>query len=167
MIDKFREGRAALVTSFSCFKFMALYSMIQFTTICFLYSFGSSLADYQFLYIDLFMILPLAILMERFDPADKICKKRPMVKLISYKVLSSILGQILLQAMFQVGVYLLTIKSDWYVPTEVDPEELVFDTAENTSLFLFSCFVYVTIGFVYCAGRPYRQPVHTNSKLMF
>lgn len=28
VIDTIREGRCALVTSFSCFKFMALYSMI-------------------------------------------------------------------------------------------------------------------------------------------
>ena len=27
------EGRAALVTSISCFKFMALYSVIQFVTV--------------------------------------------------------------------------------------------------------------------------------------
>ena len=28
-----REGRAALVTSFSCFKYMALYSLIQFVRV--------------------------------------------------------------------------------------------------------------------------------------
>jgi cation-transporting ATPase 13A2 len=33
MTDIIKEGRAALVTSFSCFKYMALYSMIQFTTV--------------------------------------------------------------------------------------------------------------------------------------
>jgi len=42
-----REGRAALVTSFSCFKYMALYSIIQFTTVSLLYSFASNLGDYQ------------------------------------------------------------------------------------------------------------------------
>lgn len=30
-----KEGRAALVTSFQCFKYMALYSMIQFSTVNF------------------------------------------------------------------------------------------------------------------------------------
>ena len=39
----FLEGRASLATSFSCFKFMALYSMIQFTSLILLYCFGSSL----------------------------------------------------------------------------------------------------------------------------
>lgn len=42
-----REGRAALVTSFSCFKFMSLYSAIQFSTVSFLYTSGSNLGDFQ------------------------------------------------------------------------------------------------------------------------
>ena len=59
-----REGRAALVTSFSCFKFMfvlpladsgvtdallcrALYSLIQFTTVTLLYSIAGTLGDFQ------------------------------------------------------------------------------------------------------------------------
>ncbi|KAL8901506.1 MAG: hypothetical protein Q9192_000520 [Flavoplaca navasiana] len=75
-----REGRAALVTSFSCFKYMSLYSAIQFTTVSFLYTSASNLGDLQasssltrraegeltimqFLFIDLFLILPIAIFM--------------------------------------------------------------------------------------------------------
>lgn len=56
-----REGRAALVTSFSCFKYMSLYSAIQFTSVSFLYASASNLGDFQFLYIDLLLILPIAI----------------------------------------------------------------------------------------------------------
>ena len=33
-----REGRAALVTSFGVFKFMALYSLTEFTTAAILYA---------------------------------------------------------------------------------------------------------------------------------
>jgi cation-transporting ATPase 13A3/4/5 len=42
-----REGRAALVTSFSCFKYMSLYSAIQFTSVSFLYASASNLGDFQ------------------------------------------------------------------------------------------------------------------------
>lgn len=72
-----REGRAALVTSFSCFKYMSLYSAIQFTSVSFLYASASNLGDFQvkhssiyrlsytyitqFLFIDLILILPIAI----------------------------------------------------------------------------------------------------------
>jgi cation-transporting ATPase 13A3/4/5 len=56
-----REGRAALVTSFSCFKYIALYSVIQFCTVCLFYTQMGTLGDFQFLFIDLFLILPIAI----------------------------------------------------------------------------------------------------------
>lgn len=42
-----REGRASLVTSFSCFKYMSLYSAIQFTTVSILYRKASNLGDLQ------------------------------------------------------------------------------------------------------------------------
>jgi len=42
-----REGRAALVTSFSCFKYMSLYSAIQFCSVSFLYASASNLGDFQ------------------------------------------------------------------------------------------------------------------------
>ena len=42
-----REGRAALVTSFCCFKYMSLYSAIQFTSVSLLYTSGSNLGDFQ------------------------------------------------------------------------------------------------------------------------
>lgn len=42
-----REGRASLVTSFTCFKYMSLYSAIQFTSVSFLYASASNLGDFQ------------------------------------------------------------------------------------------------------------------------
>jgi len=44
--------------------YRALYSMIQFSSVTLLYSFASSLGDFQFLYIDLFIIIPIAVTSE-------------------------------------------------------------------------------------------------------
>ena len=54
-----QEGRAALVTSFSCFKYMAAYSLIQFTSVSLLYSLKGNIGDFQFLFIDLALIIPM------------------------------------------------------------------------------------------------------------
>lgn len=43
----YSEGRAALVTSFCCFKYMSIYSAIQFTSVSFLYASASNLGDFQ------------------------------------------------------------------------------------------------------------------------
>lgn len=60
LLSLMREGRAALVTSISCFKYMALYSIIQFVTVIRLYQLNANMSDTQYLWIDLFVIFPLA-----------------------------------------------------------------------------------------------------------
>ena len=42
---------------------MALYSMIQYATALILYNISSNLGDFQYLYIDLFIITPFAVTM--------------------------------------------------------------------------------------------------------
>ena len=48
------------MTSFQTFKYMAAYSLIEFTTEMILYSINSMLGDYQFIWIDVIVIAPLA-----------------------------------------------------------------------------------------------------------
>jgi cation-transporting ATPase 13A2 len=58
-----KEGRAALTTAFQTFKFVEMYSMIQFTSVTLLYFVGGNLSDNQFLYIDLIILVPLSMFM--------------------------------------------------------------------------------------------------------
>ena len=61
VITLLREGRAALTTTFQAFKFIELYSIIQFVSVSLLYISESNLSDNQFLYIDLGVLVPLCI----------------------------------------------------------------------------------------------------------
>ncbi|KAK8732753.1 hypothetical protein OTU49_006909 [Cherax quadricarinatus] len=76
------EGRCALTTNFSVFKYMALYSIIQFVSVLILYSAYTNLSDPQFLYIDLFIVTVVAIFMgytgpSLFEPNKKPDDKEP------------------------------------------------------------------------------------------
>ncbi|KZT54211.1 Ca-transporting ATPase [Calocera cornea HHB12733] len=171
MIEVIKEGRAALVTSFSCFKYMALYSIIQFTSITLLYSFASTLGDFQFLYIDLFIIIPIAVAMGRTLPYPDIHPKRPTASLVSKKVLASIIGQIILTSSFQFWAFFWVRNQPWYEPPDIDPHDengLDFETRnyENTALFLISSFQYIFIAAVFSIGPPYRKQLWTNVFLM-
>lgn len=169
VIEVIKEGRAALATSFSCFKYMALYSLIQFTTITLLYSFASSLGDFQFLYIDLFIIIPIAINMGRTAPFPKIHPKRPTASLISKKVLSSLVGQIFITSAVQVWTFFWVRRQAWYVPPHMvvtSGTKLNATNYENTALFLVSCFQYILVAAVFSIGPPYRKAMWTNGWLM-
>ncbi|KAF8590974.1 Ca-transporting ATPase [Ramaria rubella] len=169
MIEVIKEGRAALVTSFSCFKYMALYSLIQFTTITLLYSFASSLGDFQFLYIDLFIIIPIAVTMGRTLPFSRIHPKRPTASLVSKKVLTSIIGQVLITSGVQFWTFFWVRSRSWYEPPNPDSgsDKLETTNFENTTLFLVSSFQYILVAAVFSIGPPYRQPMWSNGLLIF
>ena len=102
-----REGRAALVTSFQCFKYMSMYSFIQTVSVVSLYARKSCLTDGSYLYIDLFLILPLAITMSYTPARNKLSKMKPSSSLFSAPILTSMIGQFLIQAFFQVGIFFI------------------------------------------------------------
>ncbi|ORX82959.1 hypothetical protein K493DRAFT_240394 [Basidiobolus meristosporus CBS 931.73] len=162
VLQVIREGRAALVTSFGCFKYMALYSLIQFTSVGLLYGFDSTLGDFQFLFIDLFVILPIAVFMARTASYPKIHRKRPTANLVSKKVITSLIGHIFIHALVQVSVFRLVQTKTWYLPPTEFTSAKNVRNFENTSLFLISCFQYILTAIVFNVGPPYRRSMFSN-----
>jgi len=104
-----REGRAALVTSFQCFKYMSIYALIQTYNSAVLYYRGSGLTNLEFLYQDVYIVLPIALTLGMVQPTSKLSKKRPTENLLSARVLTAMFGQCIIQAVGQVGFYKLEI----------------------------------------------------------
>ncbi|KAJ1731071.1 hypothetical protein LPJ61_002714, partial [Coemansia biformis] len=161
-----KEGRCSMATSFSCFKYMALYSMIQFTTCCLVYVYNITPTNGQFLFADLFTVLPIAICMDRFRPFARLVSKRPSARLTGKRTLTSLIGNILLVIGFQVAMFFMIEAQGWYrQPRPADPGDPDSTPAENslgTTLFLFSSFQYLSTGVVFSIGPPYRQSAYRS-----
>jgi cation-transporting ATPase 13A2 len=71
------EGRCALATSFALFKFMIMYSVVQFVGVIICYVYLNLFADLQFLWVDLFLILPLSFVMGLTGPVANLTPSRP------------------------------------------------------------------------------------------
>ncbi|ODA83826.1 hypothetical protein RJ55_02342 [Drechmeria coniospora] len=166
VLEVIREGRAALVTSFSCFKYMSLYSSIQFTSVSFLYAKASNLGDFQFLFIDLVLILPIAVFMGWTGPSPALCRKRPTADLVSLKVLTPLLGLMCVCIFIQSVAYVTVREQEWYIPPKLKHDESSIKNSENTALFLVSCFEYVLSGVLLNAGPPFRQSIFYNWPFM-
>uniref|UniRef100_A0A8C1UVY5 ATPase 13A3 n=1 Tax=Cyprinus carpio TaxID=7962 RepID=A0A8C1UVY5_CYPCA len=151
-----REGRAALITSFCVFKFMALYSIIQCLSVALLYSIGSNLGDFQFLFIDIAIILVIVFTMSLNSAWKELVAQRPPSGLVSGPLLFSVLTQIIICLGFQIMAFLLIQKLDWYskpdfyncfVPHHMD--DFTNSTKErikndvNTTVFFVSSFQYL------------------------
>jgi len=80
-----------MTTSFQAFKFIELYSLIQFFTCTMLYTINLSLTDHQFLYIDLVALIPLSIFSAWTGPYPTLNKNLPTATLFYAPVLISVL----------------------------------------------------------------------------
>ncbi|CDO92419.1 unnamed protein product [Kluyveromyces dobzhanskii CBS 2104] len=161
VLDVIKEGRASLVTSFSCFQYMSLYSAIQFITITILYSRGSNLGDFQFLYIDLMLIVPIAISMSWSKPNSDLVKKRPSANLVSPKILVPLCMNIAIILFFQLVPWIAVQQTSWYMKPVVGGDDAV-QSSDDTVLFFVSNFQYILTAIVLTQGPPYREPMIKN-----
>jgi cation-transporting ATPase 13A3/4/5 len=166
-----REGRCLLVTTFQIFKYMAVYSMIQGIAVCILYVPDTFLSNNQFLCEDLFIVLPLAICMSYTRPHDILSRKKPIARLISWPVLISIVGQIIIIAWTQIVMYAITVQQDWYVDLlELNSEVEDYDeslTYSCAAVFIFSIFQYIGTVIAFSVGKPFRKEFWTNWSFCF
>ncbi|XP_069568613.1 polyamine-transporting ATPase 13A3-like isoform X2 [Brachyistius frenatus] len=181
-----REGRAALITSFCVFKFMALYSIIQYLSVTLLYSILSNLGDFQFLFIDIAIILIIAFTMSLNPAWKELVWRRPPSSLISGPLLCSVLTQILTCLVFQVLAFLLVQQQSWYETWTPQSDACNVSSStlshslnvtsphdhknirnyENTTLFYVSSFQYLAVAIVFSKGKPFRQPSYNNWPFM-
>uniref|UniRef100_A0A8B9TCD3 ATPase 13A3 n=1 Tax=Anas platyrhynchos TaxID=8839 RepID=A0A8B9TCD3_ANAPL len=178
-----REGRAALITSFCVFKFMALYSIIQYISVTLLYSILSNLGDFQFLFIDLAIILVVVFTMSLNPAWKELVARRPPSGLISGPLLCSVLSQIIICLAFQIFGFFWVKQQPWYEPWTPDSDacntldatnsssahdgnetedEHNIKNYENTTLFFISSFQYLIVAIVFSKGKPFRQPCYKN-----
>nr|BAB14942.1 unnamed protein product [Homo sapiens] len=157
-----REGRAALITSFCVFKFMALYSIIQYFSVTLLYSILSNLGDFQFLFIDLAIILVVVFTMSLNPAWKELVAQRPPSGLISGALLFSVLSQIIICIGFQSLGFFWVKQQPWYevwhpksdacnttgsgfwnsshVDNETELDELIYKIMKIPQCFLFPVF---------------------------
>uniref|UniRef100_A0A8C2XTE1 ATPase cation transporting 13A2 n=1 Tax=Cyclopterus lumpus TaxID=8103 RepID=A0A8C2XTE1_CYCLU len=158
-----REGRCSLITSFSLFKYMALYSFIQFCSVLLLYTVKTNIGDLQFLYCDLVLTTLLAIVMGGGGPSEELHPGRPSASLLALPVLGSLLIHACLIVVGQLAAFFITTSQDWYVPFN----STLFGAAnlpnmENTSVFSLSALQFIIMAVVVTKGYPHKKPLFYN-----
>ncbi|KAJ1023230.1 hypothetical protein NDA16_003383 [Ustilago loliicola] len=157
IIHLIREGRSTLSVSFAMFLFMSNYSLAEYFTVLLLYGKATSLDNAEYLMIDIFCILPVAIGLANSRPAKKLFRIPPESRLSSSRPIVSMLGQVILGFIAQTVIYVVLHSKSWYEPPEFDPEDLTLNDMDNTALFRTSIFSYIIAGFAYSLGPPHRQ----------
>uniref|UniRef100_A0AAQ6IK09 Cation-transporting P-type ATPase N-terminal domain-containing protein n=1 Tax=Anabas testudineus TaxID=64144 RepID=A0AAQ6IK09_ANATE len=158
-----REGRCSLVTSFSLFRFMAMYSLIQFCSVLIVYTMKTEIADLQFLFCDICLVTVLAIVMGRGGPSNELHPCRPPASLLALPVLGSLFLHTCTIILGQLAALFIAISQDWYIPLN----STVFGTAnlpnmEDTTVFDMSGFQYIIMAVVVTKSYPHKKPLFYN-----
>ncbi|XP_074108715.1 polyamine-transporting ATPase 13A3-like [Cotesia typhae] len=169
LLSVIREGRAALVTSFGIFKFMATYSLTQFVSVMILYSMDLNLTDIEYLYIDLFVISTFAVFLPLTAAySGPLVNKPPTTSLISMASIFSITTQMIIVTVFQYLSFWSLKLYDWYKPFNIEEIEDKDDVAsfENYTIFIISSIQYIILAATFSKGHPYRKSIFTNHGLL-
>ncbi|XP_019760935.2 polyamine-transporting ATPase 13A2 [Dendroctonus ponderosae] len=161
-----QEGRAALVTSFGVFQMMLCYSLTEFTSVIILYGIDSNLSSFQFLFIDICLILNFAATFGRTRAHTRLAHQPPRTSLLSFVPICSMALFMLLAAGAQTFSFHYIQTFDWFVPFQYDPSAggiaAFTPSYENYAVFCTSMFQYVTMAVTFSKGKPYRRPIWTN-----
>ena len=185
VIEVLKEGKCALVTSFQIFKYIILYSMIQFISVTFLIIKKSYLSNWQFMVEDLFIITPLAFLMPLTPAYDTLTYHRPVGSLFSFGIIFSMILQILCVIGFQMFSYFLMNnafpKNDTkfkdkfckeknscehghnfrYCTTSLD-DDYEENCIDNSVIFYISFAQLLILCIVFAKGKPFKKSIFHN-----
>lgn len=157
-----QEGRAALVTSFGMFKFMILYSLMELMTTLILYSIDSNLTDFEFLYIDLCLVVNLAFFFGRTKAySGPLSTHAPLTSILSFIPLISLLLQYIIMTFFLFLSFNIVHLFSWFVPFNFVSANY-YISYENYALYSLSQFQYIIMAFIFSQGAPFREPIYTS-----
>ncbi|XP_050441362.1 polyamine-transporting ATPase 13A3-like [Adelges cooleyi] len=161
-----REGRAALVTSFGIFKFMVLYSLLEFTSTFILYNIDSNLTDFEFLFIDVGLVVHFMFFFGRNRSfKGPLFKNPPLTRLLSFVPLFSMTANLIVLMSTQVLSFYLVHQFSWFKPFHFT-QPMEYKCYENYAVYATSQFQYIILAFIFSYGKPYRVPIYKN-KIFF
>ena len=167
MITVVSEGRCLLMTTYQIFQFIIGYAIVQAfeTDLC--YWFALNMGNFQYLVQDLFFTTILASFMGLTHPrSHQLSKQRPLQRVMSIPLLTSILLQIIIVVVFQILSLLLLNMQPGYTRSQGSPELNIILAPENTVTYIIALAQFIILAIVFNKGRPHRQELYTNKLLV-
>jgi len=106
-------------------------------TVVLLYQQGSNLSDFEFLWEDLAIAMPLCFCMGATPPSDTLSKLLPEDSLLGIPTVISVLGSTVIQLGVQLALFFPTKTNPWNERAEIDPEDRTANWPSDTNTVLF------------------------------
>ena len=161
------EGKCSLSTSMCTFKFMMLYSIIQFFCLILMMVYNTYLNDYQFFLIDILLVFPLEVFLAIQKPSSELTYHYVNSNLFSFPILTSVITHSIIELAFQLGsFYILKHYFPWNHHCGFDEDDWPNSCHANTILFLISLYQFFAIALSFIVTKPFKKDLYTNWPLL-
>uniref|UniRef100_A0A8C5QBH1 Cation-transporting ATPase n=1 Tax=Leptobrachium leishanense TaxID=445787 RepID=A0A8C5QBH1_9ANUR len=173
-----KEGRNAFMTSISLFKYLIMYTLIEFVCILLLYWKRTLLGNYHYLMQDLAITITIMLTMSLNGPAPKLAPYRPTGKLLSTSLVVSLLLHTISSIIVQSTAFSLVQQQQWYNESDIygaclhqnmsfsnhnmEVEPPRSQNFLSTTLWFVTVFNLLIMEFIFSKGLPFRKPIYTN-----
>ena len=150
------EGKCSLSTSMCTFKFMMLYSIIQFFCLILMMVYNTYLNDYQFFFIDILLVFPLEFFLAIQKPSSELTYHYVNSNLFSFPILTSVITHSIIELAFQLGSFYILKHCGF------DEDDWPNMCHANTILFLISLYQFFAIALSFIVTKPFKKDLYTN-----
>ncbi|KAM3931840.1 putative cation-transporting ATPase 13A4 [Leptodactylus fuscus] len=181
--DLLKEGRAAIVTSFCMFKYMAMFGLIEYINTLLLYWQRNIFGNNMWLIHDFAIVFIIFFTMSSTPAYPTLAPYRPPGQMISPPMLFSLIFNILFAIATQTYAFLMVQRQPWYSNDDIysacypgnkslnvnltyalihERTKINYESFESSTLWLITSVQLVIFAFIFSKGKPFRKPLYTN-----
>eukprot|EP00123_Amoebidium_parasiticum_P018507 comp24227_c0_seq2/m.44655 comp24227_c0_seq2/g.44655 ORF comp24227_c0_seq2/g.44655 comp24227_c0_seq2/m.44655 type:complete len:1428 (-) comp24227_c0_seq2:591-4874(-) len=168
------EGRAALATSFSSYKFLIMYGEIltfmSFISAYFMVQFWW----WAWVFIDAFIVIPVSYALSLSRPRDTLARYRPTARLLGAQTVVSVCAMTFFNALFQFIAIAMLFGQPWFLCREFDGNRVdtskwwtMADNYEAEVTAIMTIFQMIAVPFALNFGAKFRRAWYTNYFFVF
>lgn len=158
LVNLLRIGRSSLDLSYLLFKYMLVYSSMEFTSVIILYFHTSNISDTQLMFIDMFCAVPMTIFLSSLNEKKRLEPRFPPSSLLSPSILLSLIGQMILMGLSILGIY-FTLRRQGFFEMNEKSGDIEDENHEVTTIFWFTLPLYIYLGFVFKSSSKFMSSI--------
>ncbi|KAI8368373.1 hypothetical protein EDC96DRAFT_441550 [Choanephora cucurbitarum] len=173
-VELIRQGRGALATSITNYKYLVMYGQVMMMLKIFTFYFSITMSQNVWIAIDVLITVLLTWAVSQSHAAKRLEGQRPTARLLGPQTLSSAMGIVAINWLFLIGAFVMLFKQAWFRCHEFDASAvdiskwwLLADNYEAEVLALVTLFQFINNAATFNFGYKFRKSFWRNYALVF
>jgi cation-transporting ATPase 13A3/4/5 len=168
-VELVRQGRGALATSLTCYKYLILYGQVMMMLKIFTFYFDVTVSQNSWIFVDVFITVLLTWAVSQSRAAKHLEPQRPTARLLGPQTLASGMGVVAINWLFLIGAFAMLYKQPWFRCNEFSSHAadmskwyLLADNYEAEVLAFVCLFQFINNAAVFNFGYMFRKAFWRN-----